>query len=55
MAPTKKTETASKTGKKYYVPTGKPRGRKPGSKSKKTIKRERAAEMRKKGGIVKKD
>ena len=53
MAPTKGEEPA-KSG-KTYVPTGKPRGRKPGHKNKKTLMREKAAAMRKKGGIVKKD
>ena len=53
MAPTKE-EEPTKSG-KNYVPTGKPRGRKPGQKSKKTLRKEKAAAMRKKGGIVKKD
>ena len=45
MAPTKG-EEAGKSG-KNYVATGKPRGRRPGQKSKKTLKKEKAAEMRK--------
>ena len=54
MAPTK-AEGPAKSG-KDYVPTGKPRGRRPGQKNKKTLNKEKAAEMRKKGGrIGKKD
>ena len=50
MAPIKTSDSAEagKT-KKVYVPTGKPRGRAKGQKSKKTLRKEKAAEMRKKG------
>ena len=54
MAPTKNDAPAVKT-KTAYVPTGKPRGRRPGQKTKKTMMREKAAEMRRKGGIGKKE
>ena len=59
MAPNKEGPVNS-GGKNYsYVKTGKPRGRKPGTKNKKTLNkekmRERAAEMRKKGGREKKN
>ena len=53
-APTKNDAPAVKT-KTAYVPTGKPRGRRPGQKTKKTMMREKAAEMRRKGGIGKKE
>ena len=56
MAPSK--DGPAKSG-KNYVPTGKPRGRRPGQKNKKTLTKEKmrevAAEMREKGGRGKKD
>ena len=59
MAPSKDGPVNS-GGKGYnYVKTGKPRGRKPGQKNKKTLMKEKmrevAAEMREKGGRGKKN
>ena len=47
MAPTKADPAETKKEKKVYVPTGKPRGRRPGQKTKKALKQEKAALMRK--------